>query len=64
MCMHNGRRSLDALIDSIAEMNERELDRLQAEMLAYRHKVAPLPLAELRKLHQELLDQARDQMTN
>jgi hypothetical protein len=28
--MHNNRRSVDALIDSIAEMDERELDRLQA----------------------------------
>ena len=32
MCMHNNRRSVDALIDSIAEMDERELDRLQAAM--------------------------------
>jgi hypothetical protein len=30
MCMHNNRRSVDALIDSIAEMDERELDLLQA----------------------------------
>src|SRR5215213_9358111 len=30
MCMHNNRSSLDALIDSIAEMDEQELDRLQA----------------------------------
>ena len=30
MCMHNRRRSLDALIDSIAEMDEQELDRVQA----------------------------------
>src|SRR5829696_1327358 len=30
MCMHNNRRSLDAIIDRIAEMNEQELDRLQA----------------------------------
>ena len=28
--MHNNRRSVDALIDSIAEMDEQELDRLQA----------------------------------
>jgi hypothetical protein len=32
MCMHNNRRSVDALIDSIAKMDERELDRLQAAM--------------------------------
>lgn len=30
MCMHNNSRSLDALIDSIAEMDEQELDRVQA----------------------------------
>ncbi len=30
MCMHNNRRSVDALIDSIAELDEQELDRLQA----------------------------------
>ena len=30
MCMHNNRQSVDSLIDSIAEMNERELERLQA----------------------------------
>jgi hypothetical protein len=28
--MHNNRRSVDALIDSIAELDEQELDRLQA----------------------------------
>jgi len=28
--MHKSRRRLDALIDSIAEMDEQELDRLQA----------------------------------
>ena len=56
---------VDKEIDgTISVVEKAELDRLQAEMLAYRHKVAPLPLAELRKLHQELLDQARDQMTN
>ncbi len=30
MCMHNNRSSVDALIDSIAEMDEQELDRIQA----------------------------------
>ena len=30
MCIHNNRRSVDALIDSIAEMDEQELDRIQA----------------------------------
>jgi hypothetical protein len=36
-----------------------ELRRLQREMLAHRRKVAPLPLAEARKLHTELLAKAR-----
>ncbi len=36
-----------------------ELHRLQREMLAHRHKVAPLPLAEARRLRQELLAKAR-----
>ena len=30
MCMHNNKRSLDALIDSIAQMDEQELNRVQA----------------------------------
>ena len=30
MCMHSNRRSLDTLIDSIAQMDEQQLDRLQA----------------------------------
>jgi hypothetical protein len=30
MCMHNNRRSVDALIASITEMDEQELDRVQA----------------------------------
>ncbi len=36
-----------------------ELHRLQREMLAHRHQVAPLPLAEARQLHQELLAKAQ-----
>jgi hypothetical protein len=35
-----------------------ELARLQDEMLGYRQKVAPLPLDDARRLHQELLTQA------
>jgi hypothetical protein len=35
-----------------------ELAGLQEEMLRYRRKVAPLPLDESRRLHQELLAQA------
>jgi hypothetical protein len=30
MCMHNNRRSMDTLIDSIAQMDEQQLDWLQA----------------------------------
>jgi hypothetical protein len=33
-----------------------ELAKLQAAMLRHRQRVAPLPLAELRRLHQELLN--------
>ncbi len=40
-----------------------ELHLLQREMLAHRHKVAPLPLAEARKLRQELLADDRDGLT-
>jgi hypothetical protein len=40
-----------------------ELDQLQAEMLAYRRYVAPLPLDDLRTLHQHLLRQASEQST-
>ncbi len=36
-----------------------ELHLLQREMLAHRHKVAPLPLAEARQLQQTLLAKAR-----
>src|SRR5215217_4824750 len=32
MCMHNNRRSAKDIIDSIAGMDERELDRLQAHI--------------------------------
>jgi hypothetical protein len=43
---------------SLAE--KAELKRLQAEMLAYRRRVAPLPLEDLRALHQELLRKGGD----
>ncbi len=36
-----------------------ELHLLQRQMLAYRHQVAPLPLAEARQLREELLAKAR-----
>ena len=52
-------RLVDKEIDGTLSAAEKvELDQLQAEMLAYRHKVAPLPLEELRELHQDLLRQA------
>ena len=35
-----------------------ELRSLQAAMLRYRRRVAPLPLDEARRLHQELLTKA------
>jgi hypothetical protein len=41
-----------------------ELAGLQEEMLRYRRKVAPLPLDESRRLHQELLAQAAAQNTD
>lgn len=43
---------------TITSREERELARLQSEMLAHRRKVAPLPLDEARELHQSLLMQA------
>jgi hypothetical protein len=41
-----------------------ELAGLQEEMLRYRRKVAPLPLEESRRLHQELLAQVAAQNTS
>ncbi|MBL8792378.1 MAG: hypothetical protein JNM56_00585 [Planctomycetia bacterium] len=35
-----------------------ELARLQEQLIRYRQQVAPLPLEEVRKLHQELLAKA------
>jgi hypothetical protein len=35
------------------------LNRLQQDMLRHRRRVAPLPLADARKLHQELLAKAQ-----
>ena len=46
---------------TISSAEQTELRRLQAEMLAYRRKVAPLPLQDLRALHQELLRDAGDE---
>jgi hypothetical protein len=44
--------------DTISEEERTELDGLQSELVAYRQKVAPLPLDDLRKLHQDLLEKA------
>ena len=58
----NARRCelIDKEIDgTLAAGEAMELHLLQREMLAYRRKVAPLPLAEARQLRQELLEEAR-----
>jgi hypothetical protein len=39
-----------------------ELEQLQAEMLAYRRRVAPLPLKDLREIHDELLQKSSEQL--
>jgi hypothetical protein len=50
---------IDREIDGTLTSAERvELEDLQEQMLRYRHRVAPLPLEPLRKLHQELLEKA------
>lgn len=55
---------VDQEIDGTISTAEKvELDQLQAEMLTYRRKVAPLPLEDLRALHQELLRQASNKTT-
>ena len=41
---------------------KRELEELQRQMLAYRRKVAPLPLKEAQRLHQQLLKKAAEQV--
>lgn len=47
---------VDKEIEGTLSPSEREqLEALQAEMLAYRRRVAPLPLQDLRELHEELL---------
>ena len=40
---------------------KRDLEELQRQMLAYRRKVAPLPLKEAQRLHQQLLKKAAEQ---
>jgi hypothetical protein len=56
----NARRCalIDKEIDGRLSAEEvLELHLLQRQMLAHRHKVAPLPLAEARKLHQVMQHQ-------
>jgi hypothetical protein len=58
----NARRCalIDKEIDGKLSAGEAvELHRLQREMLAHRLRVAPLPLAEARELHKELLAKAQ-----
>lgn len=45
----------------VSPAEQAQLKQLQAEMLAYRRKVAPLPLQDLRALHQQLLHEADDE---
>ncbi|MHB8970925.1 MAG: hypothetical protein ACYC3X_01160 [Pirellulaceae bacterium] len=45
---------------TILPFEKRELDELQRQMLAFRRKLAPLPLREAQRLHQELLKKAAD----
>lgn len=53
---------VDKEIGGILTADEQaELEQLQTEMLAFRRKVAPLPLDDLRQLHRELLSRAGDQ---
>jgi hypothetical protein len=51
MCMHN-KRSLNTLIDSVAEMDNRELDRLQAALDRRR--------GSLKKQHQSTVLERRE----
>lgn len=56
---HRRCHLVDKEIDgTLSPAEQGELDQLQAEMLAYRRHVAPLPLEDLRQLHQQLLRQA------
>jgi len=46
------------IAETLTAAEAEELEVLQAEMLRYRQRVAPLPLEDARKLHQELLAKA------
>lgn len=50
------------IVGNISPAEQAQLAQLQAEMLAYRRKVAPLPLEVLRELHQQLLHDAGDEI--
>lgn len=53
---------VDKEIDGKLTQAERiELEDLQSQMLAYRRKVAPRPIAEARRVHQQLLKEAAEQ---
>lgn len=54
-------REYDGLPLTLAE--KVELAALQDQMLRYRRRVAPLPIEDARKLHQELLAKAAAQQT-
>ncbi len=59
---HRRCELVDKEIDgTLSPAEKAELEVLQAEMLAYRRKVAPLPLSDLRELHQELLQKFHEQ---
>jgi hypothetical protein len=58
----NSRRCdlIDKEIEGTITFDEaRELHALQQAMLRYRRRVAPLPLEDARRLHQELLQKAQ-----
>ena len=46
---------------TLSAFEQMELGQLQAEMLKHRRSVAPLPLDDLRELHQELLRRTGEQ---
>ena len=48
---------------TLTEEERDELDHLQHQMRAYREKVAPLPIEDARRLHDELMDRARKAQT-
>ncbi len=60
----NARRSflVDREIDGTLTPDEaEELDMLQRQMIRERQKLAPVPLEDLRQLHEELLSKAQRQ---